>query len=230
MHDYEISSVPEFFTGKGYKTAELYTKYRNFIVKLFHSDSTRYLTKIACRRALKGDANAILRIHNFLESEGIINFGLAPGGSFDFEYPSVRKTPTSLLHRHPLPPKEPAPESEPEQPNSNSLVYSITARILSKAYRSFCVKCGVTCGMVWFQSKHGTSESCVCEKCQSKMSDPEKQEYDRMDISRRIQAEGAARNKLNWSVEENFKMIEAVTEKDASWESMYMKMGQKRTK
>jgi hypothetical protein len=195
------------------------------------TEPTRYLTKIACRRALKGDANAIIRIHKFLESEGIINFGLSPTGSLDFERPVLQKTPSPASRARELPNPNTNPDPiDPEGPNSNSLVYNVTTRVLSKTYRSFCVKCGVTCGMVWFQSKHGTSESCVCEKCYSKTTELERQEYEKMDICKRIQAEGAARNKLNWSVDENYKMIEAVTEKDATWESMYQKMGQKRTK
>lgn len=66
IHDLERRQVPEFFTGDSYKRPELYLKYRNFMVRLFRSNPTRYLTKIACRRVLKGDANAILRIHRFL--------------------------------------------------------------------------------------------------------------------------------------------------------------------
>lgn len=37
-------------------------------------DPTRCLTKIACRKLLRGDCNAIFRIHNFLEKVSIINY------------------------------------------------------------------------------------------------------------------------------------------------------------
>ena len=47
---------------------------------------------------------------------------------------------------------------------------------------------------------------------------------------KRITSDNSQRSKLNWSLEENYKMIDALVEKDATWNSMFQKMGKKRTK
>jgi hypothetical protein len=104
IHEIEKQYLPEFFSGNGYKTPELYLKYRNFMVRLFRSNPDCYLTKIACRRALKGDANAILRVHCFLEQQGLINFGLSPTGTGMFDASSVNKCAELALQSRKLPP------------------------------------------------------------------------------------------------------------------------------
>lgn len=91
VRDYEKQSLPEFFSGNNYKTPGLYLKYRNFMVRMWRGSPDRYLTKIACRRVLKGDANAIMRVHRFLEQEGLINFGLNPSGNLLFDANSLNK-------------------------------------------------------------------------------------------------------------------------------------------
>ncbi len=51
----------------------------NFVV------NARYLTKISCRRILRGDVNVIMRIHEFLEKHGIINFSINYDGNYTFK-------------------------------------------------------------------------------------------------------------------------------------------------
>lgn len=41
----------------------MYINYRNFIVAAYRTNPQQYLTKIACRKALLGDANIIMKIH-----------------------------------------------------------------------------------------------------------------------------------------------------------------------
>ncbi len=72
------------------------------------------------------------------------------------------------------------------EPSSESLIFSATTRILSKNYRSFCIKCGLVCGMVMFQRKNATSESCICDGCYVQLDEPEKAEYEKNDIAKRI--------------------------------------------
>ena len=47
--------------------------------------NARFLTKISCRRILRGDVNAIMRIHEFLQKHGIINFSLNYDGNYSFK-------------------------------------------------------------------------------------------------------------------------------------------------
>lgn len=124
-----------------------------------------------------------------------------------------------------------AKNKETPELSSESLIFSATSRILSKNYRSFCIKCGLPCGMVMFQRKQATSESCLCDECYVHLTEPEKGEYDRTDIIKRIVGESSLnKNRSSWTVEENYKMIEAMAEKNTTWESLYEKMGSKRTK
>lgn len=79
VHALERRSLPEFFSGEApSKTPEVYLQYRNFIVNTYRMAPSVYLTPTACRRSLAGDACAILRVHAFLESWGLINFEVDP--------------------------------------------------------------------------------------------------------------------------------------------------------
>ena len=79
INEIEKKEFPEFFNGKyPSKNPEIYKKYRNFIINLYRQSPSIYLTGTSCRRHLSGDVMAILRLHNFLERWGLINFKLEP--------------------------------------------------------------------------------------------------------------------------------------------------------
>ena len=59
----------------------MYRDIRNKIVNQYREDSSRHLTYTACRQALGGDANVILRIWTFLDDWGLINFQAKPRDS-----------------------------------------------------------------------------------------------------------------------------------------------------
>ncbi|CEF61063.1 SANT/Myb domain and SWIRM domain and Homeodomain-like and Winged helix-turn-helix DNA-binding domain and SANT domain-containing protein [Strongyloides ratti] len=72
------ASLPEFFNGLNKsKTPEVYVYYRNFIVDTYRLNPFEYLSATACRRNLSGDVCAILRVHQFLEQWGLINYQVA---------------------------------------------------------------------------------------------------------------------------------------------------------
>lgn len=76
VHEIESRSLPEFFTegNKTSKGPELYLAYRNFMIDTYRLNPNEYLTVTACRRNLKGDVGAIIRVHAFLEQWGLINY------------------------------------------------------------------------------------------------------------------------------------------------------------
>lgn len=79
IHIIEQESLPEFFCGKyPSKTPITYKHYRNFMIRTYRENPECYLTGTACRRALIGDACAIIRIHAFLDKWGLINFLVEP--------------------------------------------------------------------------------------------------------------------------------------------------------
>jgi hypothetical protein len=51
-------------------------------VACYQQNPRRYLTKVAVRRVLRGDVNMIMRVHGFLEREGVVNFGVGRDGNF----------------------------------------------------------------------------------------------------------------------------------------------------
>lgn len=75
----EKDSLPEFFSGLyPSKSPAVYLEYRSFMIALYQMQPDMYLTATACRRHLSGDACAILRVHQFLETHGLINFQVRP--------------------------------------------------------------------------------------------------------------------------------------------------------
>lgn len=99
IHPLEVDLFPEFHSGKTYKTAELYQCYRNFMVDAYRKNPLRYLTFVSLRRVLRGDASCLLKLYNFLQDEGIINYGLYYDGNYTFEPTAADKT--SILGKRP---------------------------------------------------------------------------------------------------------------------------------
>ena len=78
IHEIEKDQMCEFFLGKPSKTPTIYKKYRNFIISLYRQNPRKYLTATTCRRSLAGDVCSVIRIHQFLEHWGLINFTVDP--------------------------------------------------------------------------------------------------------------------------------------------------------
>ena len=78
MHDINIIErrwLPEFFNNRNRsKTSAVYKDYRDFMVNTYRLNPAEYLTVTACRRNLAGDVCAIMRVHGFLETWGLINY------------------------------------------------------------------------------------------------------------------------------------------------------------
>jgi SWI/SNF related-matrix-associated actin-dependent regulator of chromatin subfamily C len=75
IHPLEKKALPEFFNSRNRsKTPAVYKDYRDFMVNTYRLNPAEYLTFTACRRNLAGDVCAILRVHQFLEQWGLINY------------------------------------------------------------------------------------------------------------------------------------------------------------
>eukprot|EP00898_Chlorokybus_atmophyticus_P002178 jgi/Chlat1/2961/Chrsp2S00363 len=75
IHDLERRGVPEFFNGRSEsKTPKMYKQYRDFMINKFRSNPSQPLPFSECRKYLLGDVNAMLRIYQFLERWGLINY------------------------------------------------------------------------------------------------------------------------------------------------------------
>ena len=75
VHDIERRALPEYFSpGSSLKTSESYKQARNFIVGTYREQPTLYLSLTECRRHLSLDVAAVMRMHQFLEHWGVINY------------------------------------------------------------------------------------------------------------------------------------------------------------
>ncbi|KAJ3189614.1 hypothetical protein HK101_008845 [Irineochytrium annulatum] len=114
IHEIEKKALPEFFNNKNKsKTPQVYKDYRDFIVNTYRLNPTEYLTVTACRRNLAGDVCAIIRVHSFLETWGLINYQVDPdsrpapiGPPYTGTYRVTVDTPTRI---QPLAPNIPVP-------------------------------------------------------------------------------------------------------------------------
>lgn len=78
ISEIERESLPEYFNSRNKsKTPQVFVKYRNFMINAYRLNPLEYLSVTACRRNLVGDACAIMRLHQFLEKWGLINYQVA---------------------------------------------------------------------------------------------------------------------------------------------------------
>ncbi|KAF8649156.1 hypothetical protein AX16_005954 [Volvariella volvacea WC 439] len=105
----EMRALPEFFNSRNRsKTPAIYKDYRDFMINTYRLRPTEYLTVTACRRNLAGDVCAIMRVHAFLESWGLINYQIDPeqrpaalAPPFTGHFRVVLDTPRGLQSLHP---------------------------------------------------------------------------------------------------------------------------------
>lgn len=75
IHKIEKKSLPEWFNSRNRsKTPATFKDTRDFMINTYRLNPAEYLTFTACRRNLCGDVCAIMRVHTFLESWGLINY------------------------------------------------------------------------------------------------------------------------------------------------------------
>jgi hypothetical protein len=75
INEIEKKSLPEFFNGRNQsKTPKTYVGYRDFMISTYRLNPLEYLSVTACRRHLVGDVGTIMRVHQFLDRWGLINY------------------------------------------------------------------------------------------------------------------------------------------------------------
>ncbi|KAI3403225.2 RSC8 [Candida oxycetoniae] len=79
VHAIEKKSFPDFFTDESvYKNPQSYKYIRDFLINTFRLNPREYLTITSVRRNLSGDVTNIIRVHQFLEKWGLINYQIDP--------------------------------------------------------------------------------------------------------------------------------------------------------
>jgi hypothetical protein len=73
----ELRYLPEFFDASSrIRSPSSYMSIRSYICNLYAQNTSIYLSATECRRKIAGDAGSIMRIHNFLDSFGVINYAV----------------------------------------------------------------------------------------------------------------------------------------------------------
>lgn len=108
VHDIERRLFPDFFGDSAsksvYRLEDIYRNIRDFTVNTFRLNPAEYLTVTAVRKNLSGDVSTIIRIHQFLEKWGLINYQIDPrskssvvGPQYTGHFQITLDTPTGLV-------------------------------------------------------------------------------------------------------------------------------------
>lgn len=109
IHEIEKHQFPDYFStdnGKksSYKNADSYKYMRDFMINCYRLNPIEYLTVTALRRSLSGDVTSIIRVHQFLEQWGLINYQIDPrtkpstiGPQYTGHFQVILDTPKSLV-------------------------------------------------------------------------------------------------------------------------------------
>lgn len=104
VHEIEKRSLPEFFDNSSrFKSEKSYKDTRNFMINTYRLSPAEYLTVTAVRRNIALDVASIVKIHEFLERWGLINYHVDPrskptviGPSFTGHFQIILDTPQGL--------------------------------------------------------------------------------------------------------------------------------------
>jgi SWI/SNF related-matrix-associated actin-dependent regulator of chromatin subfamily C len=151
IHDNEKKGLPEFFAEDPLtpsKTPEIYKEYRDFMIYAYQQNPAQYLTATACRRNLNGDAAAIIRVHEYLEFLGLINYNVNPDINSYF----------MGQHQVPLPPQQQMQVLQRQEEHAkrirsvhNSL--ALRPNIFHKPESVHCRNCNKDCTRVRYESQ-----------------------------------------------------------------------------
>ncbi|KAL6940577.1 hypothetical protein ACO0QE_004484 [Hanseniaspora vineae] len=142
VHEIEKTYFPEFFNIEKtniYKTPSVYQDCRDFMINTYRLQPSEYLTITGVRRNLALDVGSIVKIHQFLEKWGLINYQIQPrtkpslvGPQFTGHFQIIMDTPSGLKPYLPVDSEvsnlEPAApgQTETEANNANQPVHMNT--------------------------------------------------------------------------------------------------------
>lgn len=154
VHEREVAALPHETALPQYRT------WRDFMVHAYWQQPSRYLSATACRRALSGDAAALLRVHAFLEAQGIINYHVTAAA-----VPPALPAAVAAAALPPPPPLSAAPVP--------LLATRRDAQALPGGLRYVCAQCGAACGALRYENLRDDAkavwecEVTLCEGCYS---------------------------------------------------------------
>lgn len=130
-----------------------------------------------------------MKIHSFLEREGLINFCVSKDGNYTFSSTLFSRAINSESKSMQVPDKsaENEDEKETEPVDMTNITVTTVSKCFSKSNRVFCSKCEAICGILWFNKKEEAVKNTVlCLQCLEQLSGAEAEEYVKTDILKKI--------------------------------------------
>lgn len=215
IHSFEKLALPEFFDNSGdvnnNRTPEMYKEFRNYMIDAYQSNPTHYLSVVECRKNLSGDANAVFKVHSFLEHLGLINYTIVP---------ETHYTPYSILSENALENiiqlKEPELKSTTINPHTLVDKNEVIEKFTCNLCQSDCTK------LRYYNRNH--EGYFICFQCYAYGNYPEymfSSEFDKIDLRQLILDD------IKWEDEETLKLLEGTEMYGDDWDSISAHVGTK---
>ncbi|KAH3902798.1 Rsc8p SCDLUD_000389 [Saccharomycodes ludwigii] len=242
IHDIERNYFPEFFNNKNsynngssiFKTSKIYKDVRDFIVNTYRLNPLEYLTITAVRRNLAMDVGSIVKIHQFLEKWGIINYQIDPktkpslvGPHFTGHFQILLDTPTGLKPY--IRKDEFATDNDDSTAISHPINLSLKKTVYSNVsefnsldsqvqhFRKYiCHSCGNEAVKIHYHNLRSRSEN-LCSKCfkEGHFSNHfHSSDFIKLDNNINV------KNHATWSDQEVLLLLEGIDMFSANWEKI----------
>lgn len=232
IHDTERTALSEFFNGKfPSKTPNVYKEYRDFMINTYIQNPQQYLTQTACRRNLAGDVCAILRVHQFLEHWGLINYHVSPDtGGFIPIPPSQAQVsgsgtdPRSAFYQFASSEKEKANKAKQQVTQKSALRHNVFGQASPQNTCSHCSAVART----RYQAQKGTALT-LCPKCFSDGHFPESlSSSDFIQCTDPVSSISARYNTVeHWTDQETLLLLEGIELYNENWDQIAEHVGSK---
>ena len=98
IHVNEIEAMSEFFDKMcSLRTPASYMRIRNMIYEMYRNNPCVYLSATEARRKMSGDVCTILRVHDYMDAYGIINYAVLSSRPFPTYYKPEIIVPSQLV-------------------------------------------------------------------------------------------------------------------------------------
>jgi SWI/SNF related-matrix-associated actin-dependent regulator of chromatin subfamily C len=227
IHDIERTALPEFFAERAArssnKSPEIYREYRDFMIHAYQQNPAHYLNFTSCRRSLAGDSCAVMRVFDFLEHVGLINYAVNPDVHGIFPAPAPMPPPSDTV-RQLLQIDNPATRiGQPvSHDQANLALRDFIAAATSKPTslgnsvpNTKCVNCTNTASYLHFVHKSQPKVK-LCPDCfaRGETSNLAVSDFDRVDL-RPLQI--AMNDRNAWTEEETLALLDGIEQFGEDW-------------
>jgi SWI/SNF related-matrix-associated actin-dependent regulator of chromatin subfamily C len=174
------------------------------MIDSFRANTKVYLTATSCRRHLAGDANAVIRVHDFLQTWGLINFNVHPDTRPALlGAPRTANLPLAAASQKGFDSSKISSERANFENLSNSIFYP------PKTGPFTCISCSRDCSIQrWTALIQETGDQVhLCLSCHMNDNVPPFKDWKRIGTERDV----------NWSAQDTLALLKAVNDGVTDW-------------